>query len=253
MRALAVSIASILALAPIAAGQSEAVGEGTSKRLDTSWLDDFRGPLKTVVGPSGALFLGRRPGWSSYFVTASGRFDAVGFLASDSSFVGIARMTPLNDRFEVSVLRLRLKSPDSLEASLHDMSGHLLSSEIWSRDPVTNRPPIYSDYPALPPPPKMDKVDHGPDYLPKFGEDVWADELPEAIYKVLPEQRGDGVVMVQALVGSDGLVKDTRIVKSIPELNSFAIKAVREWRFKPAMTNGHPIAVWVAVPVRFTR
>jgi len=95
--------------------------------------------------------------------------------------------------------------------------------------------------------------------LPKFGEYVYVEELPEAITKVAPqypdlarEASVDGTVMVQALVGKDGKVKDTRVVKSIPMLDAAAVAAVRQWVFKPALSNNKPVAVWVAVPVKFT-
>jgi periplasmic protein TonB len=95
--------------------------------------------------------------------------------------------------------------------------------------------------------------------LPKYGEYVYVEELPEAITKVNPqypdiarEASVDGTVMVQALVGRDGRVKDTRVVKSIPMLDAAAIAAVRQWVFKPALSNNKPVAVWVAVPLKFT-
>jgi protein TonB len=97
------------------------------------------------------------------------------------------------------------------------------------------------------------------DRLPTFGEYVYVEELPEAITKVPPaypdlarEAGVDGTVQVQALVGKDGRVKDTRVVKSIPMLDAAAIAAVKQWVFKPALSNNKPVAVWVAVPVRFT-
>jgi len=70
--------------------------------------------------------------------------------------------------------------------------------------------------------------------LPKFGDCV------------------DGTVMVQALVGKDGKVKDVRVVKSIPMLDQAAESAVRQWVFKPALSNNKPVAVWVGVPVKFS-
>ena len=97
------------------------------------------------------------------------------------------------------------------------------------------------------------------DQLPQFGEYVYVEELPEAITKVPPlypdiarEAGVDGVVLVQALVGKDGHVKDVRVVKPIPMLDDAAITAVKQWVFKPALSNNKPVAVWVAVPVRFS-
>ena len=97
------------------------------------------------------------------------------------------------------------------------------------------------------------------DEMPKFGEYVYVEELPEAITRVQPqypdlarEAGVDGTVMVQALVGKDGKVKDVRVVKSIPMLDENAKSAVRQWVFKPALSNNKPVAVWVGVPVKFS-
>lgn len=95
--------------------------------------------------------------------------------------------------------------------------------------------------------------------LPKYGEYVYVEELPEAVTKVTPlypdlarEAGVDGTVTVQALVGKDGRVKDTKVVKSIPMLDANAVAAVKQWVFKPALSNNKPVAVWVAVPVKFS-
>ncbi len=94
---------------------------------------------------------------------------------------------------------------------------------------------------------------------PKFGEYVYVEELPEAIFKApanYPDQAKragiEGTVMIQALVIEDGTIAECRVVKSVPELDEAAIVAVKQWRFRPALAKGKPVAVWVAVPVRFT-
>lgn len=98
-----------------------------------------------------------------------------------------------------------------------------------------------------------------PDGLPRFGQYVYVDELPVPIERAAPvypeaaRQAGvQGLVTVQALVDSAGVVRETRVVRSIPALDSAAVESVRRWRFKPATANGRPTAVWVAVPVQFT-
>jgi TonB family protein len=96
------------------------------------------------------------------------------------------------------------------------------------------------------------------DDLPKLGDYVYVEELPEAVTKVQPDYpelarsaNVDGLVLVQALVGKDGRVKDAKVVKSIPMLDAYALAAVKQWVFKPALSNNKPVAVWVAVPVHF--
>ena len=106
-------------------------------------------------------------------------------------------------------------------------------------------------------PPPTKAPEPGADRSPELGEYVYVEELPEAISKVPPvypeaARPADGTVLIQALVGKDGRVRDTRVVKSIPGLDDAAVAAVRQWVFKPAMAKGSPVEVWVAVPVRFT-
>ncbi len=95
--------------------------------------------------------------------------------------------------------------------------------------------------------------------LPKFGDFVYFEELPEVITKVPPvypdlarEAGVDGTVLLQALVDKEGRVRDVKVAKSIPMLDNAAVSAVKQWIFKPALSNNKPVAVWVAVPVRFT-
>ena len=95
--------------------------------------------------------------------------------------------------------------------------------------------------------------------LPKLGDYIYIEELPEAITRVPPsypdEARKHGIqgtVMAQCLVLRDGTVGDVRIVNSVPGLDEAAAACLRQWRYKPAMAKGQPVVVWVAVPVKFS-
>lgn len=97
------------------------------------------------------------------------------------------------------------------------------------------------------------------DSLPAFGSYVYVEELPQVSARVAPvypeaaRRAGiQGTVTVQALVGTDGVVRDARVVDGIPALDAAALQAVRQWRFEPARAGGKPVAVWVSVPVRFS-
>jgi TonB family protein len=94
---------------------------------------------------------------------------------------------------------------------------------------------------------------------PIVGDYVYVEELPEVVERQTPHypdqaraSNVSGTVLVQALIGSNGEVKSTAIVESIPLLDPAAVQAVERWRFRPAMSNGKPVAVWVAVPVKFS-
>jgi TonB family protein len=55
-------------------------------------------------------------------------------------------------------------------------------------------------------------------------------------------------------VGKDGRVLDvvTAPGGSIPLLDDAALEAARRWVFKPALANGHPVIVWVALRFDFS-
>ncbi len=139
--------------------------------------------------------------------------------------------------------------------ALFDLAREALPQDQWLQT-ATLPPPAAAPQPT--PPAPVVVAPPTSDELPKFGEYVYVEELPEAVQKVQPSTppaaraaRISGTVMVQALVGKDGLVKDTRVVKSIPDLDAAALDCVRQWRFKPALTHNEPVAVWVAIPVKF--
>jgi len=61
-----------------------------------------------------------------------------------------------------------------------------------------------------------------------------------------------GVVIARVLVGADGSVKQVRILRGLPDgLDELAIQAAYQYRFRPAMKGGQPVAFWQAVSIEF--
>lgn len=81
---------------------------------------------------------------------------------------------------------------------------------------------------------------------------AWVEEPPvptRQVRAIWPRDfEGDivGSVVLGALVGEDGSVKDVQIVRGIRGLNDAAVEAARHWEFRPARgSNGKPIAAWI--------
>ncbi len=98
------------------------------------------------------------------------------------------------------------------------------------------------------------------DYLPSMDEFVPVEVIAEMIhyetppYPRLAEQAGlEGLVWIKALVGSDGNVKDAVVYKSsgAPTLDDAAVEVAPKNKFKPAIQNGRPVAMWVTYKVDF--
>lgn len=99
------------------------------------------------------------------------------------------------------------------------------------------------------------------DYLPPPDEFVPYDELPMALNEVKPEypplakQAGiEGTVWIKALVDKKGNVRDVIIYKKSGSSAGFeevAKEAAYKIKYKPAISNNQPVAVWVVYKVAF--
>ena len=61
-----------------------------------------------------------------------------------------------------------------------------------------------------------------------------------------------GIVIIEAIIGPDGRVTDTKVLRGIPLLDGAALDAVRQWEFTPTLLNGVPVPVILTVTVNFT-
>jgi TonB family protein len=62
-----------------------------------------------------------------------------------------------------------------------------------------------------------------------------------------------GIVIIEAVIGRDGLVKKTSVLKPLPfGLDQAANDAVKQWKFKPGTLDGKPVDVIFNLTVQFT-
>ncbi|NLI14979.1 MAG: energy transducer TonB [candidate division Zixibacteria bacterium] len=104
-------------------------------------------------------------------------------------------------------------------------------------------------------------VENMEELLPKPDEFVAYEEAPSPIEQVTPvypemarQAQVEGVVWVKSLVDKDGRVRDVIIVKPSGANAGFeeaAIEAARKTIWKPAISNGQPVAVWVSYKIEF--
>ena len=65
--------------------------------------------------------------------------------------------------------------------------------------------------------------------------------------------RAQGTVVIEATIGPDGKVADTRVVRSVPLLDQAALDAVRQWEYTPTQVKGVAVPVVMTVTINFTR
>ena len=73
------------------------------------------------------------------------------------------------------------------------------------------------------------------------------------VYPLLAQQaRIAGVVILEALIGPDGKVRQLKVLRSVPFLDGAATDAVRQWEYTPTLIDGTPTPILMTVTVTFT-
>ena len=112
--------------------------------------------------------------------------------------------------------------------------------------------PMPSGLPEAPPPPPPAR-ERGPI---RVGGQISPPQLVRRVEPDYPkfavDARLQGVVILEATIGTDGKVKDVKVLRSIPLLDQAAIDAVRQWEYTPTMLNNVPVPVIMTVTVNFT-
>lgn len=96
---------------------------------------------------------------------------------------------------------------------------------------------------------------------PRISQPGTADRpLPELIQSPPPvypqtavDRRWEGTVLLRLAVTAEGRVGEVEIIESSGHrvLDGEAARAVRAWRFVPALRDGRPVASFVRLPIRF--
>jgi TonB family protein len=61
----------------------------------------------------------------------------------------------------------------------------------------------------------------------------------------------EGTVVLRAVIGEDGTIKDLAVLSGPPELQSSAIDAVKRWTYRPYLLNGEPVEVQTTITVHY--
>jgi len=65
-------------------------------------------------------------------------------------------------------------------------------------------------------------------------------------------QRIQGTVIMKAIISKQGTITDLQVVSGDPMLAKAATKAVKQWKYRPYLFNGEPVAVDTQIQVNFT-
>jgi TonB family protein len=102
---------------------------------------------------------------------------------------------------------------------------------------------------------KLDKNDSDDAPL-RVGGDVKAPVAMERVEPVYTEEARkagiSGIVILEAVIGRDGLVKNASVLKPLPfGLDQAAVDAVKQWKFKPGTLDNKPVDVIFNLTILF--
>ena len=60
-----------------------------------------------------------------------------------------------------------------------------------------------------------------------------------------------GVVIIEAVISTEGLVTGAKVLRPIEPLNQAAVDAVKQWEYTPTLLNGEPVSIIMSVVVEF--
>ena len=105
----------------------------------------------------------------------------------------------------------------------------------------------FSNLDAPPPPPSGPKVV----FIPYDDPPVAISPIRPRYPEIAQEAGIEGVVVVQAFIDEKGRVKETLILKGVPNtgLDEAAMEAIRKTRFRPAKQRERAVGVWISIPV----
>ena len=155
---------------------------------------------------------------------------------------------------EPPVFKMDPQKPEPLPTPQADIAAPRM--EIEFNTALTTGPQL----PALPPLPKAAKTVNASSLgAPRPGK-LSLDRWPMITARVPPpypyyaRRRGiQGTVMVRLLVGKDGKVHKSEIVKAKPAgvFEDTVLRTVGRWSFSPALKKGRPITAWVETSIKF--
>ena len=78
----------------------------------------------------------------------------------------------------------------------------------------------------------------------KVSDDIKPDAL-RVVKRVMPEwapaTTEEGPVILEVIVGRDGLVEEVEVIRSVPAIDAATVAAFEQWEYEPILLNGEPI------------
>lgn len=127
----------------------------------------------------------------------------------------------------------------------------------FSLNDKANQAPVAQTAAPDAPEPVRFKTASGVEMVPvRVGGDIKEPVKIKSVAPIYPPDaqraRVQGTVILEAVIDTDGTVKQARVLRSAPGLDESAVNAVRQWEYTPTIFNGVAVPVIMTVTVTFS-
>ena len=181
----------------------------------------------------------------------------------------VVRRAAVPDRFESDVFRAPALIPEKVTLVIDQTEGPALNpadSPIGSIiGPISEGgvpggigPIISGIRRPLPPPkpPEPVRKKPAPPRQVRIGSAPQAAKLLRKVAPTYPrmaiQARVQGTVKIEAIIGTDGRIRNLQLIDGPVLLVNAAMDAVKQWRYRPTLLNGEPVEVVTQIFVHFT-
>ena len=151
--------------------------------------------------------------------------------------------------------QIALRQLPDIEAAIRNVDSDLRSNASFDKDGKLVLAPRLSTEPAASSAVPETLAPSGGMRI-RVGGNVQATNLVQRVLPVYPpdakQARIQGKVRFNAVIGTDGHVKELQLVSGHPMLVDAARDAVAQWLYRPTLLNGNPVEVATMIDINFT-
>jgi protein TonB len=131
-------------------------------------------------------------------------------------------------------------------------AGSLLRSLVHGQPENSPAPPSFQPPAIPPPPPPPAPVEAKPVRIGTMEKADLIHQVSPVYPRLARQSLVQGIVVLEAVIGTDGTIRNLRVVSGHPLLTGAALDAVKQWKYKPTILSGEAVEVATTITVNFT-
>lgn len=189
--------------------------------------------------------------------------ESAGPVASSNRLSSAALAAPVAPPAEAAMkpVAVAVSQPSSQVSAVTPISAAHASSESSAgrtvSQPIPDAPSKIATITPVPPNLNREFSLHRAVSTPKSPLSVQANGIQATrpplrfVYPIYPDANAHGIVVMTAVVDSEGNVRSVKVISGNRTLAASSVRAVRQWRYRPYLKDGQPVATETNIVISF--